>query len=135
MGGLYLTPLTTQNIKKALIGNSNTKQTDTKVSKKAGFRLLILNFCTKTIKTEVKMKYRKKNPSTVEAFRFRLEDMPSWFMDKVISDEIAIHNDCCYISTRKGIKRAEKGDYIIMDTNRDICPCKPDIFEMTYEKV
>lgn len=80
------------------------------------------------------MKYRKKSPSTVEAFRFRLEDMPSWFVDNVISDEIATHDDYCYISTRKGIKRAEKGDYIIMDTNGDICPCKPDIFEMTFEK-
>ena len=80
------------------------------------------------------MKYRKK-PVMVEVFRFRIDDIPSWFTDKVIADEIITHDDYCYISTRKGIKRADKGDYIIQETNGDIYPCKPDIFEMTYEKV
>jgi len=30
---------------------------------------------------------------------------------------------------------ANKGDYIIRGVSKELYPCKPDIFEATYEKI
>lgn len=59
------------------------------------------------------MKYRKK-PVVVEAYQ----------TDK----EMIIH-------TLEGDMKASVGDYIITGVNGEQYPCKPDIFEKTYEKV
>ena len=59
------------------------------------------------------MKYRKK-PVVVEAYQ----------TDK----EMIIH-------TLEGDMQASVGDYIITGVNGEQYPCKPDIFEKTYEKV
>jgi hypothetical protein len=37
------------------------------------------------------------------------------------------------IETLEGTHRAEHGDYIIRGVKGEYYPCKPDIFEMTYE--
>jgi len=39
------------------------------------------------------------------------------------------------ISTLEGKMKASFGDYIIKGVKGEIYPCKPDIFEMTYELV
>lgn len=39
------------------------------------------------------------------------------------------------IPTLEGDMRASYGDYIIKGVNGEFYPCKPDIFEKTYEKV
>jgi len=39
------------------------------------------------------------------------------------------------IDTLEGVMTANKGDYIIQGVQGEIYPCKPDIFEMTYEIV
>lgn len=39
------------------------------------------------------------------------------------------------ISTLEGTMVAEPGDWIITGVKGEKYPCKPDIFEMTYEKV
>jgi hypothetical protein len=39
------------------------------------------------------------------------------------------------IVTLEGEMRADKGDYIIKGVKGEIYPCKPDIFEKTYEPV
>lgn len=39
------------------------------------------------------------------------------------------------IETLEGVMTASPGDYIIQGVKGEIYPCKPDIFEMTYEKV
>ena len=39
------------------------------------------------------------------------------------------------INTLEGGLYAEKGDYIIKGVKGEFYPCKPDIFEMTYEPV
>lgn len=57
------------------------------------------------------MKYRKR-PVVVEAYQ----------TDK----EIIIH-------TLEGDMKASIGDYIITGVNSEQYPCKPDIFEKTYE--
>ena len=40
-----------------------------------------------------------------------------------------------YISTLEGVMEAKIGDYIIKGVNGEFYPCKPDIFEKTYEVV
>ena len=40
-----------------------------------------------------------------------------------------------YIETLEGVMKADKGDWIIKGVKRELYPCKPDVFEMTYEKV
>lgn len=90
------------------------------------------------------MKYRKK-PVIVDAFKFYVEPMPDWFLDKVSSNEVILRN-CnfnrytkeeayCEIKTLEGVMVAKGGDYVIQGVNGEIYPCKPDIFEKTYEKV
>jgi hypothetical protein len=39
------------------------------------------------------------------------------------------------IYTLEGTMRASIGDYIIKGVNEELYPCKPDIFNLTYEKV
>lgn len=40
-----------------------------------------------------------------------------------------------YIQTLEGSMKANKGDWIIRGIAGEFYPCKPDIFEQTYEKV
>ena len=40
-----------------------------------------------------------------------------------------------YIETLEGIHRADPGDWIITGVKGEQYPCKPDIFEQTYEPV
>lgn len=41
----------------------------------------------------------------------------------------------CSIETLEGVMKANVGDYIIKGVNGEFYPCKPDIFEKTYDKV
>ena len=59
------------------------------------------------------MKYRKK-PVIVEAYQ--------------TTEEMIIH-------TLEGDMKASIGDFIITGVNGEQYPCKPDIFEKTYEKI
>lgn len=89
-------------------------------------------------------KYRKK-PVVIEAFKFYVDPMPDWFMDKVTENKAILRN-CdyrrydlseayCEIETLEGTMIANGGDYIIRGVQGEIYPCKPDMFEQTYEKV
>lgn len=40
-----------------------------------------------------------------------------------------------FIDTLEGTMKADKGDWIIKGVKGELYPCKPDVFEMTYEKV
>jgi hypothetical protein len=89
--------------------------------------------------------YRKK-PVVIEAFRYGIDNRPDWFNDKVTANEIVTYlgydimkdrpsDFYCEIKTLEGIMRGEYGDYIIQGVKGEIYPCKPDIFEMTYELI
>ena len=39
------------------------------------------------------------------------------------------------IETLEGVMKADKGDWIIKGVKGELYPCKPDVFEITYEKV
>lgn len=93
-------------------------------------------------------KYRKK-PVVIEAFRLTWESVlditpkekqvPEWAIldasfslrltDKIQNSEYAL------IKTLEGTMTANDGDWIIKGVNGEIYPCKPDIFEKTYELV
>lgn len=99
--------------------------------------------------------YRKK-PIVVEAFKWtggqdQTED-PEWIVDCLWSGKVAIKTDRedfsiqgnlghkvvgvrMEIETLEGTMIAHPGDYIIKGIQGEIYPCKPDIFEQTYEKV
>ena len=38
-----------------------------------------------------------------------------------------------YITTLEGVMKASKGDWVIKGIKGELYPCKPDIFEATYE--
>lgn len=80
------------------------------------------------------MKYRKK-PIVIEACRYMIDRyMPDWFMDMVSDDTITTHADgTCDVKTLEGTMKANFGDYIIRGVNGEVYPCKPDVFEKTYE--
>ena len=73
------------------------------------------------------MKYRKK-PVIIEAFQFDgdLQDRAGTFYVTGPASEL-------YIDTLEGTHHASVGDYIIRGVNGEIYPCKPDIFQKTYE--
>lgn len=87
------------------------------------------------------MRYKKK-PIVIEAFKWtggpdQTED-PEWCVDKMKTGEVWLENqgttDCILaIKTLEGNMTASQGDYIIKGIKGEIYPCKPDIFEMTYE--
>ena len=82
------------------------------------------------------MRYRKK-PIVIEAVRYMLEDsLPDWFMDRVTSNDILLNRDgSLFIKTLEGTMYADFGDYIILGVKGEVYPCKPEIFEKTYEAV
>lgn len=57
------------------------------------------------------------------------------YRKKPIIIEAYVTNYDVTISTLEGDMLASKGDYIITGINGEIYPCKPDIFEKTYELV
>lgn len=86
------------------------------------------------------MKYRKK-PVIIEAIQF--EDNSDHIIEIhefMGGDTIRVNyedkdNPYLKIETLEGIMKASVGDYIIKGVNGEFYPCKPDIFEKTYERV
>ena len=81
------------------------------------------------------MKYKKK-PIVVEAKRLTKEnqiDLLYWMggeNKRAYWDSGEID-----IITLEGTMRANLGDYIIKGVKGEFYPCKPDIFEATYERI
>ena len=82
------------------------------------------------------MKFREK-PATVEAVKFQAGAiMPAWFTDRVKKNIIVVKNDgTCELNTSDGVLTSNKGDYIILDIDGKVYPCRPEIFERSYERV
>lgn len=81
------------------------------------------------------MKYRKK-PVVVEAVQWTGENL-----DEITSfvhsglGRIKLEIGGIHIVTLEGLMKCNEGDYIIKGIKGEFYPCKPDIFEATYEKV
>lgn len=85
------------------------------------------------------MKYRKK-PVVIEAIQFQDNAEVITQLSDFIGDTIYVNytnkdNPYLRIETLEGDMKASVGDYIIKGVNGEFYPCKPDIFEKTYEKV
>lgn len=96
------------------------------------------------------MKYRKK-PIIIEAFQYDGDlinskgeyYVPNWAKDayedgKLYYDFANLNEVISYelfIKTLEGDMMVSVGDYIIQGVNGELYPCKPDIFEKTYESV
>jgi len=103
-------------------------------------------------------KYRKK-PIVIEAFKWtgghdQTED-PEWIVECLKSGRVSVCKETetleyydgsadpvshvvgvwLEIETLEGTTRADQGDYIIKGIKGEIYPCKPDIFEASYEIV
>lgn len=88
--------------------------------------------------------YRKK-PIVIEAVQWTGRNfdeicnfMQEFYGHKVAyedAEELANKTGELYIKTLEGIMTATKGDYIIKGIKGEYYPCKPDVFEATYEDV
>jgi hypothetical protein len=92
------------------------------------------------------MRFRKK-PVVIEAITFEelveygilhaanLVNGVPWSFDYK-GHPITHENDDCYlIPTLEGTMKFTRGDMLITGVNGEIYPCKPDIFEKTYDAV
>lgn len=77
------------------------------------------------------MKYRKK-PIVIEAVQFWPERQP--WPDGVYPCEAPSERGLPTIFTLEGPLRVSPGDWIITGVKGEKYPCKPDIFEATYEQ-
>lgn len=78
-------------------------------------------------------KYRKK-PVEIEAMHFadasRSGAIALWCGGSNVKSPVEIQ-----ISTLEGTMTARLGDYVIRGVQGEFYPCKPDIFDATYEEV
>lgn len=83
-------------------------------------------------------KYVKK-PVVIEAIQFTRDNWPEVCeFTKGIASNMTIEKcpdgKCwCTVSTLEGDHKAMEGDFIIKGVKGEFYPCKPDIFEKTYE--
>jgi len=79
-------------------------------------------------------RYRKK-PVVIEAMEYqpeRIHDIWEWAGADVVYGP-ADGDNSAYIETLEGRMEARPGDWIIKGVKGEFYPCKPDIFEQTYE--
>jgi len=99
------------------------------------------------------MKDRKK-PVVIEAFQMTQEqrwdnsEWPNWLHEAWQKDveevgslfsapdgQLEGEDDPLFIHTLEGNHKVLWGDYIIQGVHGELYPCKPDIFEKTYERI
>lgn len=82
-------------------------------------------------------KFRKK-PVVIEAMQFT-DEMKDRCYNFVRCNSFPDFNDkgepILKIQTLEGVMTTSLGDWIIKGVNGEFYPCKPDIFEKTYEAV
>lgn len=78
-------------------------------------------------------KYKKK-PVVIEAIQY-ISDEDSYNAIIRMGCPHIEHEDHWTIVTLEGEMKVSHGDYVIKGVNGEFYPCKPDIFDKTYEKV
>lgn len=88
------------------------------------------------------MKFRKK-PVVIEAIQWtgnNFDEVMFFMQDfcghkKAYEDaqELAAETGKIYIKTLEGVMEGSTGDFIIKGVKGEFYPCKPDIFDATYE--
>lgn len=77
------------------------------------------------------MRFRKK-PVVIEAFKWMHDEVPTWWTEAK-GLRIDVSTGSVFIPTLEGMHEARPGDFIIQGVKGELYPCKPDIFELTYE--
>lgn len=89
------------------------------------------------------MKYRKK-PVVIEAHQMTADETanssnwPQWLQDAWDTGVFGLRSKASQvlsIETLEGPHTVSVDDWIIQGVKGELHPCKPDIFEMTYEQV
>ena len=75
-------------------------------------------------------KYRKK-PVIIEAIQWNGKNLTE--IDNFVGGSLKIEGSSLVIHTLEGDMEASINDYIIKGVNGEFYPCKPDIFDKTYE--
>lgn len=80
----------------------------------------------------------KKKPVIIEAIQFidttdRIIEIQEFVGRDLRIDYADPKNPIMKIETLEGVMNASVGDFIIKGVNGEFYPCKPDIFEKTYE--
>jgi hypothetical protein len=93
------------------------------------------------------MKFRKK-PGVIEAFQYDGDFIngrgnyyiPEWAINAHKRGILSFAEDHqsglpyeLFVKTLEGVMKANVGDYVIQDVNGELYPCKPDVFDKTYE--
>lgn len=76
------------------------------------------------------IKWDGNNLRQIIAFTGLHESVKSWTWEEYAA---LVASDGLKIFTLEGAMRASVGDFIIKGVNGEFYPCKPDIFEKTYE--
>lgn len=88
-------------------------------------------------------KYRKR-PVVIEAVRaYRLigdathnwDGLPPWFREAYEAGGILIRPDGIDITTLEGVMTAGREDWVIRGVKGEVYPCKPEVFDETYDPV
>lgn len=83
--------------------------------------------------------YRKK-PIVIEAHLWEGDyknamRIMEWSGNQVVLIDVGSDNEALLIKTLEGVMTGSKGDFIIRGVQGEYYPCKPDIFETTYEEL
>lgn len=83
------------------------------------------------------MRYRKKSV-VIEAVKWngdKVSEVVDWVRE-ALEDNTLFRMGCdVIVDTLEGKMKASPGDYIIKGVQGELYPCKPDIFEKTYDKI
>lgn len=86
-------------------------------------------------------KFRKK-PIVIEAYQYHADqdhstttEYPRWLLEAITYDKVRFDGEHLIIDTLEGPLAVASGDWIIRGIKGELYPCKPDIFEATYEPV
>lgn len=90
----------------------------------------------------------KKKPIVVDAFQYNGDligssgkyYVPDWAVEAFSNEDMFYSKTVdspseLFIKTLEGNMRCNVGDYVIKGVNGEFYPCKPDIFEQTYDEV
>ena len=89
----------------------------------------------------------RKKPVIVQAWQFdpaaAPTDVPSWvslnwWHEEIVPEPMGKRrrgSPCLLVPTLEGVMRANIGDWLIRGVQGEVYPCRPDIFEATYECV
>ena len=93
------------------------------------------------IRGDIEMGVYRKKPVLVEAWKWNGDEGEAeafeFYRDSTLECEYDEAGEFCglYVRTLEGRMTVSPGDYVIRGVNGEYYPCKPDIFDKTYEAV